>query len=176
MNLENIKKQYSPKNAKIEWHDNVAVFEVQSADILEVANDLCNKSFSLKLITATDERESQGCFKIWYIFGNSDQNVFMIPFIQLKNIEEFPSLTSIIHEAWNYERKIQTFFGLVPVGNPDSRPIILHENWPTSVFPLRKDFSWKKRPAFAHEAYRFQKVKGEGIYEIPVGPIHAGII
>ncbi|MFA5948377.1 MAG: hypothetical protein WC806_05440, partial [Candidatus Gracilibacteria bacterium] len=51
-----------------------------------------------------------------------------------------------------------------------------HENWPASVFPLRKDFSWKKRPAFAHEAYRFQKVKGEGIYEIPVGPIHAGII
>ena len=85
-------------------------------------------------------------------------------------------MASVIHEAWNYERKIRTFFGLNPKGLIDERPIILHDNWPKIHFPLRKDFDWNKRPDKARGVYEFQKVEGEGIYEIPVGPIHAGII
>jgi Ni,Fe-hydrogenase III large subunit len=65
---------------------------------------------------------------------------------------------------------------LNPVGHPDERATLLHENWPTDKFPLRKDFDWQLRPKQAHGSYKFQEVKGEGIYEIPVGPIHAGII
>jgi len=170
-------KQYIPKSAKIEFCDNSAIFEIPVSQIKEVAGDLHgNTNLSLKLITATDEREENGCFKIWYVFAVPKDNIFIIPFIQLKNTTKFPSITSVTHEAWNYERIIQTFFGLTPVGHPDSRPIILHENWPADVFPLRKDFDWKTRPKDAHGKYQFQKVAGEGIYEIPVGPIHAGII
>jgi Ni,Fe-hydrogenase III large subunit/Ni,Fe-hydrogenase III component G len=174
MIIENI-KNYLPQNTKIENLGNVAVFEVPATEIIKVANDL-NNNFSLKLITATDERAENQGFKIWYIFGDPKNNNFILPFIQLKNTDEFPSLTPSIHVAWNYERKIQTFFGLKPIGHPDSRPIILHENWPANVFPLRKDFDWKNRPKIAQGEYKFQKVEGEGIYEIPVGPIHAGII
>jgi Ni,Fe-hydrogenase III large subunit/Ni,Fe-hydrogenase III component G len=170
-------EQYIPKTVNAKFFDNVAVFEVAAADIKEIANDLRHqKNLPLKLITATDERATQGGFKIFYVFGVPGQNNFVVPFITLSDTEEFPSLTSVIHEAWNYERKIHTFFGLTPVGHPDLRPIILHENWPVDVFPLRKDFDGHTRPAYAHGEYRFQTVKGEGIYEIPVGPVHAGII
>jgi Ni,Fe-hydrogenase III large subunit/Ni,Fe-hydrogenase III component G len=176
MNIENI-KQYIPENAKSELFKNAAIFEVPASNIKEVVIDLHgNKNLPLKLITAADEREQNEGFKIWYIFGVPKQNLFVIPFIQLKNTEEFPSMTPFIHEAWNYERQIQTFFGLTPVGHPDTRRIILHENWPADVFPLRKDFIWQTRPAVADVTYQFQRVEGEGIYEIPVGPIHAGII
>ena len=66
---------------------------------------------------------------------------------------------------------------MIPEGHPQLQRFILHENWPDTVFPLRKDFSWKTRPTFIHEtAGTFQAVQGEGIYEIPVGPVHAGII
>jgi Ni,Fe-hydrogenase III large subunit len=78
--------------------------------------------------------------------------------------------------ATNYERKIQSFFGLTAVGNPDNRPLILHENWPENVYPLRKDFALHTRPGTAKGKYEFQRVNGDGIYEVPVGPIHAGII
>lgn len=175
--IKKIAKPYLPKNAKVEFCDNAAVFEVSASEIKEVTGDLHgNKNLSLKMITATDERKDQGCFKIWYIFGVPRENLFIIPFIELKDTEKFPSLTSVIHEAWNYEREIQTFFGLNPVGHPDPRPIIIHENWPADVFPLRKDFDWQTRPKDVLGTYQFQKVEGEGIYEIPVGPIHAGII
>lgn len=170
-------KQYAPQNAKIELWGNVAIFEVPASEIKEITIDLYkSKHLPLKLITATDEREENGYFRIWYIFAIPKLNIFIVPFIQLENIEEFPSITPYINEAWNHERKIQTFFGLTPTGHPDMRPIILHENWPHDVFPLRKDFDWQTRPKQAHGEYQFQKVEGEGIYEIPVGPIHAGII
>ncbi|MDO8581932.1 MAG: NADH-quinone oxidoreductase subunit C [bacterium] len=168
--------QYIPQSAKVEWHDTTAVFEVAPSDIQKIANDFYHeKHLPLKMITATDERKEHGCFKIWYVFGVPKENIFLVPFIVLKNTETFPSLATTIHEAANHERKIQTFFGLTPKGHPDTRPIILHENWPIDVFPLRKDFDGNP-PREAHGQYNFQKVDGEGIYEIPVGPIHAGII
>jgi Ni,Fe-hydrogenase III large subunit/Ni,Fe-hydrogenase III component G len=176
MNMENI-KQYLPLERKAEVYGNAAVFEIPVSQIQEFARNMrFDKNLRLKLITATDERERNGCFKIWYVFGAPQERAFIVPFIRLKDTEEFPSLSSIIHEAWDYEKKIKTFFGLIPVGHPNPRPIILHENWPADVYPLRKDFSWDTRPEKASGSYQFRKVGGEGIYEIPVGPIHAGII
>ncbi|MDD5773986.1 MAG: NADH-quinone oxidoreductase subunit C [bacterium] len=170
-------QQYISKDAKVEFCDNAAIFEVSASEIKKVAGDLHgNKNLLFKLITATDERAENDCFKIWYVFGIPKENLFIIPFIQLKNTTEFPSISLIIYESLNFEKKIQTFFGLTPTGSYDLRPIILHENWPTDIFPLRKDFNWQARPETASGVYRFQEVKGEGIYEIPVGPIHAGII
>ncbi len=176
MTTEHI-QSYLPKNTKAEISGNIAFFPVPTSLIKEVAIELYQaKNLKLKLITATDQRETGEGFKIWYVFSVPKEHIFIVPFIQLKDSQEFPSLTPVIHSAYNHERKIHTFFGLTPNGHPDLRPIILHENWPNNAFPLRKDFNWKTKPAKTHTPYQFQKVEGEGIYEIPVGPIHAGII
>ncbi|MFA5953963.1 MAG: NADH-quinone oxidoreductase subunit C [Patescibacteria group bacterium] len=176
MNIEQLKK-YIPSSVKIDVFGNAAVFETAVSEVCALAHNLrYDKNLQLKFITATDEREEHGCFRIWYVFGVPGEHAFIVPFISLKGTNEFPSLSADIHEAWNHERKIRTFFGLNPVGHPDDRPNILHENWPADVYPLRKDFDWQTRPETAIGTYEFQKVGGEGIYEIPVGPIHAGII
>lgn len=170
-------EQYLAQDRTSSTFERTGVFEIEISKLIETVKDLVdNKKYSLKLITATDERSEQNCFKVWYVFGVPKENIFIVLFIRLENTLEFPSLTSIVHKAWNYERKIKTFFGLTPVGHPDTRPLILHGNWPKDAFPLRKDFDWKERPKTEHEEYQFQKVEGEGIYELPVGPIHAGII
>lgn len=170
-------KQFIPTNTPVEYIDNAAVFEVTPDKINEVIKHIVgHTTISLKLITATDERESDGCFKIWYVFGIPKKNIFLIPYIRVQEGSQFPSVSSLHNQAFAYERKIQTFFGITPKAHHDVRPLILHENWPSNVFPLRKDFKWETRPAIVHGTYDFQKVEGEGIYEIPVGPIHAGII
>lgn len=170
-------EKYLPKNFRFDPSNRVATFEVSVDAIVETIKGMyADEALSLKTITATNEREENGCFKIWYVFGVPKENVFLVPFICIKNVNEFPSVSPFIHEAWNYERKIATFFGLDPKGHPKKKTFIMHENWPHDVFPLRKDFNWQEKPAIAHEQYDFQKVRGEGIYEIPVGPIHAGII
>lgn len=170
-------QRYISKDTNSAYFGNTAIFEIPISELEKTITEMDgNKNLSLKLVTATDERTESGCFKIWYVFGVPKENFFIVPFITLKNTEEFPSLAIHIHKMWNYERKIKTFFGLTPVGHADLRPIILHENWPTNQYPLRKDVPWCTKLEDAHGAYQFQEVKGEGVYEIPVGPIHAGII
>jgi Ni,Fe-hydrogenase III large subunit len=85
-------------------------------------------------------------------------------------------LASIAHQApaaaW-YERELHDQYGVEITGHPDPRPLILHENWPDGVYPLVDpvdNVPWSKRD------YRFLQVQGEGIAEVAVGPVHAGII
>ena len=177
MNHSEIIAKYLPAHADVKIHNNFIAFEIPHSSLKEIVCDLYRKhNLPLKMITASDERESDHCFKIFYIFGVPKENIFIAPFIRLESAEEFPSLTSEIHEASTYERKIKTFFGLNPNGHPNPRTLILHENWPKGLFPLRKDFNWQTRPKEANTPFEFYKIEGEGIYEIPVGPIHAGII
>ena len=164
-----------PKNVTTTIHGKMIVYEVQAQDIVAVCETMYHRHrLPLKTITAFDEREESGFFKIMYVFGIPKENVFLAPYILVRDV--FPSLTSSLHEASNFERKIKTFFGLTPQGHPDPRPLILHENWPENLFPLRKDFAWHTRPDEAQGQFQFRELGGEGIYEIPVGPVHAGII
>lgn len=153
------------------------MYEVTAADVQRTMRDLCNQPQLLfKTIVATDDRQDHDCFTLWYIFVDTQSHSYHIPFLRLRQTTEFPSLAGTSIAAAYDERRIHTFFGLTPVGHPDPRPLILHPNWPDDVFPLRKDIAWQLHPAMIDHAYPFQTVTGDGIYEIPVGPIHAGII
>ncbi len=177
MKKTNIIKTYIPDGLETKIEGNIISYCVDVCNIVQICNKLYfTHNLQLKTITAVDERNDGGWFRILYVFGVLKENIFLVPYIILDNKEEFPSITKDIHEASGYERKIKTFFGLSPVGHPSIQKILLHENWPDTVFPLRKDFNWQTKPEEVHESYESQKVEGEGIYEIPVGPVHAGII
>jgi Ni,Fe-hydrogenase III large subunit len=74
--------------------------------------------------------------------------------------------------AW-HERELHDEYGIEITGHPDLRPLVFHDNWPDGVYPMIDrvdDVPWSKRD------YRFLQVQGEGIAEVAVGPVHAGII
>jgi hypothetical protein len=55
---------------KSELADKTRSFEVTSAELLDTVSELLKtQNFQLKLITATDNRAEEGCFKVWYIFA-----------------------------------------------------------------------------------------------------------
>ncbi len=54
--------------------------------------------------------------------------------------------------------------------------MVLHETWPHGYHPLRKQVSAVDKPPVENRRFDYFEVHGEGIYELPVGPIHAGII
>ena len=90
----------------------------------------------------------------------------------------FPSLSKKYLAAFRFERQIESLMGLAATGHvhSDRRPWIKFEDWPADAWPLRKDFDAAKRlPRVAGE-YKWARARGEGVYEIPVGPVHAGII
>ncbi|MBI5187026.1 MAG: NADH-quinone oxidoreductase subunit C [Nitrospinae bacterium] len=88
----------------------------------------------------------------------------------------FPSLARIFIPAWRFERQIMSLMGLTAEGHPDARPWIKFEDWPKDAYPLRKSFDGTHPLQRASGEYHWIKTKGEGAYEIPVGPVHAGII
>ncbi|MDE2089733.1 MAG: NADH-quinone oxidoreductase subunit C, partial [Gammaproteobacteria bacterium] len=77
------------------------------------------------------------------------------------------------------ERHLQDMFGIAFMDHPDPRRWTRHQAWPDSDFPLRKTFPAAGHPpalAPPNTEYPFLQAQGAGVYEIPVGPIHAGII
>lgn len=86
----------------------------------------------------------------------------------------FPSLTPQVPAAHWAERAIGDFFGLTAEGHPRWKSLILHEAWPDGITPLRPASAGDSKSVM--EPYEFMEVHGEGVHEIPVGPIHAGII
>ena len=86
-----------------------------------------------------------------------------------------PSATPATPSAAWYERELHDQYGIECVGHPDPRPLLFHENWPENVHPMIDNAShvpWTSTEG----RYRFLKVQGDGVCEVPVGPIHAGII
>lgn len=89
----------------------------------------------------------------------------------------YSSVSSIMPAASWAEREAYDLFGIRPLGHPDLRPLVLHEHWPEGVYPLRKDDQQMKRPARdTARSWSYPKVEGAGVFEVPVGPIHAGVI
>jgi Ni,Fe-hydrogenase III large subunit len=72
--------------------------------------------------------------------------------------------------AIRLERTIHDLFGLVPVGAEDTRPWFDHGRW-----GLRHPLG-ARREVTALPPYPFLEAEGESLHQIPVGPVHAGII
>jgi Ni,Fe-hydrogenase III large subunit/Ni,Fe-hydrogenase III component G len=132
-------------------------------------------------LVATDETTTaDGDFKARYIFEPTVPGVdrFVTLLVSVDPARaEVPSLTRAIPAANWHEREMRDLFGIVPVGHPDPRPLVVHDGWPQGVFPLRKAFDGSRRvPVEPAEEFPHLVAEGEGVFEIPVGPIHAGII
>lgn len=96
---------------------------------------------------------------------------------------ERPVASIAAHEpaaSW-YEREVRDQYGIEFTGSPDARPLLFHENWPADFHPMTDSPS--DLPAIntqvrssSSRPYHFLQVEGEGITEVAVGPVHAGII
>jgi len=151
--------------------------EMTAYDLASQAKAVCSDGkYNLTAMFANDERSMNGCFSIYCIFAG--EGIFKAFKAMLSSEEklEFPSLTPSFPSAAWYEREIHDLFGLVPIGHPDLRRLVLHENWPLGLYPLRKDFVMDMYVPEADTPYPMAHVHGEGMFEVPVGPIHAGII
>lgn len=88
----------------------------------------------------------------------------------------FPSLASRSYPASRFEREIHDLFGVTPLGHPDLRPLVAHQHWPQGWHPMLRDSGPPPFMAREDEPFPFLEVEGPGVYEIPVGPVHAGLI
>ena len=92
---------------------------------------------------------------------------------------KLPSQATLYPAASRSERHTQDMFGIHFLEHPDARAWLRHKAWGKHEYPLRKDFPLQGQPEAITPPdmdYQFVKARGAGVYEIPVGPVHAGII
>lgn len=141
--------------------------------------ELLRHDFNAELIlmVANDRRADRGVFEVHYLFAQSRENWFLHATKEIAL--ERPAITSLAtfyYPASRFEREIYDLFGIKAVRHPDTRPLVRHAFWPEDYFPLRKDAAPRDDFKDDGASFPFQQVGGEGVYEIPVGPVHAGII
>src|SRR5512139_66895 len=139
----------------------------------------------LSVVAANDERPLNGHFALYYVLsveGNEQEkaadygNCYMVVRSLVPPLDpEFPAVSPRVPAAIWYEREVRDMFGIQPVGLPDERRLVLPDDWPEDLYPLRKDsmdYRYRPEPTTETETYEFINVEGDGIVEVPLGPLH----
>jgi Ni,Fe-hydrogenase III large subunit/Ni,Fe-hydrogenase III component G len=162
-----------------EPHPGELAVEVPAADLQTLADVVVGQlGGRLLSLFATDERAACGRFIVHHVWWLPRLGRFLRLRAALDSAEaSFPSIAAR-HPAANwFEREIMDFFGLAPEGHPNPERVALHDDWPEGAWPLRKDFpAGTQVPRVAGSFHPFRPVTGEGVFQVPVGPVHAGII
>jgi|SRR5690625_3541243 len=151
---------------------------IAKENILKVIQQLKHLNGRLLTMVGNDERELVDSFNLYYVFA-FDQEQSLIT-VKLSISEEDPSFPSVTNKypAFNwYEREVHDLLGLKPVGHPDDQPLLLLQSWPKGNYPLRKDYPVDRMQEHIEAQDWFTTTyEGEAVTQVPVGPIHAGII
>jgi len=123
----------------------------------------------------SDERERGGGYAVYAALSVNSGLVCL----RLDVEEErpaFPDISDLFPSANRMQRAMHDMLGLHPSGAADHRKWLRHGTWAGNQYPLRRDFAPASHFALEDDNYPFITVMGEGVHEIPVGPVHAGII
>ena len=149
------------------------VITVDAHGLVAATSALLDAGHRLALVAAHDDGSA---FRVVYVFtGTGVERTELVLGVDREH-PTVPSLASVSFVASRFEREMRDLFGIEPLDHPQARRLVLHQHWPEGWFPMRRDSS--SAPAMLDEAasYPFIPVEGPGVYEIPVGPVHAGLI
>ena len=106
----------------------------------------------------------------------ADQHGGLVLSLPLADREgSYPGLEDLFPAATRMQRAIADLTG-VRSSDPDTRPWLRHAAWPPNYRPLIDPRAPVATVAPGIDSYEFVRVEGDGVHEIPVGPVHAGII
>jgi Ni,Fe-hydrogenase III large subunit/Ni,Fe-hydrogenase III component G len=122
---------------------------------------------------ATDMRERTGDFCVSYVLAFDKEKKFLILQSHLPaNDLRVTSITPEVPAANWAEREARDLLGVVPVGHPDPRRLVLPDDFPAGIHPLRREFEYNTRfPVEPQNAPRRQDAP-EGTTVVPLGPFY----
>jgi len=89
----------------------------------------------------------------------------------------YPDLSASFPAALRMQRAAADLSGVHARVATDTRAWLNHGAWPASHHPLQHNaMQWPALAATELVNYPFVKVEGDGVHEIAVGPVHAGVI
>ncbi len=142
--------------------------------LAEHATALHQAGFRLALVAAHDDRDRLRAVYL-YTAAAPDRRVELHLPID-RDDPSVPSLAGLSFPAGRFEREMHDLYGIQPQGHPLPRRLVRHQHWPSGWYPMREDAGPPPEFADTDGPFPFLTVHGPGVYEIPVGPVHAGLI
>ena len=155
------------------------VVDLAPADLRGRFVELLGSGYRLALVAAHHDVVEGGTDSIRAVYvmvsGRPDTRVELHVRLPI-DAPSVPSLADVSFPAGRFEREMHDLFGVTPVGHHLPARLIRHQHWPSGWYAMRHDAG--PPPPFDEEteSYPFLSVEGSGVYEIPVGPVHAGVI
>lgn len=164
-------------------HTDSGMFEIDinlpDENFEQMIREAAVKNIILISLFCVENLENQPEYTLVYVFEKRNKAVLTIIKRHLNSTQGY-SIAHIYPSASWFEREIRDGFGIDFPNAFDKRRLFLHEAYPDNFHPLRKNFTNQPITAENHieigREYQFKKMAGEGVYQIPVGPVHAGII
>lgn len=177
--FEMFQQKFGVQIPSISGHREDEIYLVLDHPDVRAITEYLRTEFGARLVTvfAEDRRPTEGVFFNYYVFERKDEARYLVVRSRQQSDQQaFPSLSAELPAVNWQEREIQDWFGLRAIGHPNPRRVALHDNWP-DIHPLRKDFPLETvLPPFEGERHIYRPALGEGVFQVPVGPVHAGII
>jgi len=148
--------------------------EIDAIELPQRAQELFDADHRLALVAA---RHDDSGLRVVYLFVSGPPDSRTELHVRLDpDRPEVPTLAHLSFPAGRFEREMRDLFGIVPLDHPLPRRLVRHFHWPRGWYPMRPDAG--PPPTFGEQEgpYPFLEVEGDGVYEIPVGPVHAGLI
>ena len=129
-------------------------------------------------MVANDERPINGNYALYYLLSmeESDPGFVTVRAEVDPQSMEYPSVTPRVPACVWSEREAFDLFGLRAQGLPDERRLVLPDDWPADLYPLRKDsMDYRKRPAPVTDVENYSFLyegRAEEVTEVPMGPLH----
>jgi len=145
-----------------------------AATLAQHAGALQHHGFRLALVAAHEDHDALRAVYL-YLATNPDRRVELHLPVD-RGRPTVPTLAGLSFPAGRFEREMHDLYGIQPLDHPLPRRLIRHGHWPSGWYPMRRDAG--PPPPFTGAAgpFPFLTVQGPGVYEIPVGPVHAGLI
>ncbi len=164
------------KGCKILQHDErVTIAEVAPERIRELVRKLFEGGCYYSCGMGVDERSVNMRFAMYHIFNcETERRHVILKVTTAPNDLRIPSITPVVVGASWSEREAMDMLGIVFDGHPEPERLILPEDWPEGVYPLRKDFPYNKKLPPAKPREKEKKPRPDTL-ELPLGPYHPSL-
>lgn len=125
------------------------------------------------ITAATDRRATDGKFAVTHFFSLDPEKIFLALTTKAPEGEErVDSITPVVPAANWAERECQDLIGVKTEGHPDPRRLVLADDWPEDLHPLRKDVPYDIKPPPQQGVEMKFKAPPEGTSTVVVGPFY----
>jgi Ni,Fe-hydrogenase III component G len=170
-----LKKQFGPKIRRAETPvADMVLLYIDRADSVEINRFIFHELAGRFVVTVgTDHRSETGEFLVDYVYSLAPNHLFVT--LRLTMPEKDLWLDAVTGDAeipaadWA-EREVQDLLGIPLRNHPDPRRLVLSDDWPADLHPLRKDMPLQTYPASAKGMTPLYKQPPAGATVVPIGP------